>query len=81
MALCPGYTRTEFHDRAGINMSKTPAWLWLRAEDVVRDGLRDLRRGKILSVPNWKYKIAVLGMRHLPQGLARRVAKDTRGAN
>jgi uncharacterized protein len=80
MALCPGYTRTEFHDRAGINMSKTPPWLWLSAEEVVRDGLRDLRRGKAVSVPDWKYKIAVFGMRHLPQGLARGVARDTRGA-
>jgi uncharacterized protein len=79
MALCPGYTRTEFHDRAGINMSRTPRWLWLDADEVVRDGLRDLMRGKIVSVPDWKYKVAVFGMRHLPHGLARSVAKDTRG--
>ncbi len=79
MALCPGYTRTEFHDRAGINMSKTPGWLWLSAEEVVRDGLRDLRRGRLVSVPDWKYKVAVFGMRHLPQSLARAVARDTRG--
>jgi short-subunit dehydrogenase len=81
MALCPGYTHTEFHDRAGIDMSRTPGWLWLSADEVVRDGLRDLRRGKVVSVPNWKYKIAVFGMRHLPSGLARTVAKDTRGVN
>jgi short-subunit dehydrogenase len=79
MALCPGYTRTEFHDRAGINMSMMPEWLWLSAEEVVRDGLRDLRRGKIVSVPDWKYKVAVFGMRHLPQGLVRTVSKDARG--
>jgi short-subunit dehydrogenase len=79
MALCPGYTRTEFHERAGINMAKTPSWLWLSAEEVVREGLRDLRRGKIVSVPDWKYKVAVFGMRHLPQSLVRSVAKDTRG--
>ncbi|GAA1801144.1 SDR family NAD(P)-dependent oxidoreductase [Planosporangium flavigriseum] len=79
MALCPGYTRTEFHDRAGINMSKMPEWLWLSAEEVVRDGLRDLRRGKIVSVPDWKYKVAVFGLRHLPQGLVRTVSKDARG--
>ena len=79
MALCPGYVRTEFHQRAGINMSKTPSWMWLSADDVVRDGLRDLRRGKVVSVPDWKYKAAVFGMRHLPRRLLQRAARDTRG--
>jgi short-subunit dehydrogenase len=79
MALCPGYTRTEFHGRAGIDMSKTPEWMWLDADRVVRDGLRDLRRGKMISVPDWKYKITVFGVRHLPAGLFRRAASDTRG--
>lgn len=79
MALCPGYTRTEFHERAGINMSKTPDWLWLRADDVVRDGLRDLARGRVVSVPNWKYKLVVFGLRHAPGQLWRAVARDTRG--
>jgi short-subunit dehydrogenase len=79
MALCPGYTRTEFHDRAGIDMSRIPDWLWLAADDVARDGLRDLRRGKYVSVPNWRYKAAVFGMRHAPRGLFHRVASDSRG--
>lgn len=79
LALCPGYTRTEFHDRAGINMSKTPPWLWLQADDVVRDALRDLGRGKLISVPDWKYKAVVFGLRHLPRGLLQAVAHDTRG--
>jgi len=79
MALCPGYVRTEFHQRAGINMSKTPNWLWLDADALVRDALRDLRRGKVVSVPNWKYKVAVFALKHLPRPLMRRVATDTRG--
>jgi uncharacterized protein len=79
MALCPGYTRTEFHDRAGINMSKTPQWMWLRADDVVADALRDLRRGRVVSVPDWKYKLAVFGLRHTPRRLLQAVARDTRG--
>ncbi|MFG3706665.1 SDR family NAD(P)-dependent oxidoreductase [Micromonospora sp. NPDC047670] len=79
MALCPGYTRTEFHDRAGINMSKTPEWMWLRAEDVVDEALRDLRKGKLVSVPAWKYKLAVAGLRHAPRRLLEAVARDTRG--
>ncbi|MGK5737559.1 SDR family NAD(P)-dependent oxidoreductase [Micromonospora sp. URMC 103] len=79
MALCPGYTRTEFHDRAGINMSKTPEWMWLRADDVVAEALRDLRKGKLVSVPAWKYKLAVAGLRHAPRRLLQAVARDTRG--
>jgi uncharacterized protein len=79
MALCPGYVRTEFHERAGIDMSKTPQFLWLDAERVVRDALRDLRRGKMVSVPDWKYKMVVLGVRHVPGPLLRRIARGTRG--
>jgi hypothetical protein len=79
MALCPGYTKTEFHQRAGINMSRTPEWMWLAADGVVADALRDLRRGKRVSVPDWKYKAAVFGMRHLPRGVIRLATRDVRG--
>jgi short-subunit dehydrogenase len=79
MALCPGYVRTEFHQRAGINMSKTPNWMWLDVDELVGDALRDLRRGKVVSVPDWKYKVAAFGLRHLPRRLLQRVARDTRG--
>jgi short-subunit dehydrogenase len=79
MALCPGYVRTEFHARAGINMSKTPDFLWLDADRLVAAALRDLRRGRLVSVPDWKYKVAVFGLRHLPRPILQRVAKDTRG--
>jgi uncharacterized protein len=79
MALCPGYVRTEFHQRAGINMSKTPDWLWLDVDELITDALRDLRRGKVVSVPDWKYKVAVFALRHLPRRLLQRAARDTRG--
>ncbi|MDG4834557.1 SDR family oxidoreductase [Solwaraspora sp. WMMD1047] len=79
LALCPGYTRTEFHERAGIDMSKSPRWLWLRAEDVVDTALRDLGKGRSVSVPDWKYKAAVFALRHAPGGLIRVMARDNRG--
>jgi short-subunit dehydrogenase len=79
MALCPGYTRTEMHQRAGIDMSKVPARMWLDADEVVREALRDLRRGKVVSVPNWKYKATVFALRHLPRRVLQLAARDTRG--
>ncbi|WP_432833390.1 SDR family NAD(P)-dependent oxidoreductase [Dactylosporangium sp. CA-092794] len=79
MALCPGYTRTEFHHRAGIDISDMPSWMWLDARSVVRAGLRDLRKGRLISVPDWRYKLAAFGIRHAPRGLVHRVARDARG--
>ncbi|MDG4762909.1 SDR family oxidoreductase [Solwaraspora sp. WMMD406] len=78
MALCPGYVHTEFHQRAGISTSGSPSWLWLRAEDVVREALRDLARGKAVSVPDWRYKVLAGALRHAPRGLVRRVAGGSR---
>jgi short-subunit dehydrogenase len=72
MALCPGFTRTEFHERAGIDAGKIPGWLWLSADEVVRVGLRDLRRGRSVSVPDWRYKVAVFGARYGPRRLLQR---------
>ncbi|MGW2546146.1 SDR family NAD(P)-dependent oxidoreductase [Kitasatospora sp. NPDC001574] len=68
MALCPGFTRTEFHERAGMGTGNIPAWGWLSAERVVDEAMRDLARGRSLSVPSKRYKLAVAIARVLPSG-------------
>jgi hypothetical protein len=78
MALCPGYTRTEFHDRAGIDMAKLPGWLWLDADDVAREAIRDLGRGRLVSVPSLRYKVAAFALRYVPAGLVHAVSRDSR---
>lgn len=78
LALCPGFTRTEFHQRAGIDTSKMPGWIWLDADAVVDEGLRDLHKGRLVSVPDWKYKLAVVALRHTPQRLLHRLTRNTK---
>jgi short-subunit dehydrogenase len=58
-ALCPGFTVTGFHDTMGMSRDGIPAWLWLRAEDVVDASLRGLERGKLFVVPGAIYKLVV----------------------
>jgi short-subunit dehydrogenase len=65
-ALCPGYVRTEFHPRAGLDMSKLPGWAWLDADRLVAECLDEVRRGRAVSVPSWRYRVAVAALRHLP---------------
>lgn len=74
MALCPGFTRTEFHQRAGIATGKMPDYLWLNADEVVSIALRDLRKGKLVSVPSLRYKVAVTALKLTPRSLLHRFA-------
>jgi len=73
-ALCPGFTRTEFHARAAIAMSALPDALWLDADDVVQQALTDVARGKVVSVPGAQWKVLTTGVRLLPRPLVRGAA-------
>ncbi|MGB9280605.1 MAG: SDR family oxidoreductase [Pseudonocardiaceae bacterium] len=77
LALCPGYVRTEFHARAGMDMTGSPSAFWLDADTVVRDCLADLRRGRTISVPGLQYRALVGLVDVLPRSLVRRLAGRT----
>jgi uncharacterized protein len=74
-AVAPGFVRTEFHGRAGLDMTRVPGFLWLSAEDVAATALRDHRAGKVLSVPGVQYKAIVAASRVVPSSVNRRVTE------
>ena len=73
--LLPGWVRTEFHDRAGINASKLPGFVWIEADKLVRACLADAEKGRIESIPDVKWKVAMFIGDHGPRGLARLVSR------
>jgi hypothetical protein len=72
-AVCPGLTRTEFHDRAGMQMERLPDWAWLDARRVAEEGLRAARAGRTISVPSKRYSSMSLAVRYLPRPVLRRL--------
>ena len=53
-ALCPGFTRTEFHDALsdhGFARERIPAELWMESSEVVEQSLAALGSGRVLVVP------------------------------
>lgn len=77
-ALCPGFTRTEFHQRARMDMSRVPDRLWQDADEVVATGLRDHRRGRLVSIPGAEYKAVVAAYRMVPRPLLQRITNQVR---
>lgn len=75
-AVCPGYTHTNFHERLGLPPGEegVPAWMWLQARDVVEASLRDLARGKSVSVPTLRYRILTTIARFAPDRVVTRIA-------
>jgi len=73
-ALCPGYVRTEFHQRAEINASKIPGPAWLDADVLVADCLADVAHRRVVSIPSARYKVGIFLARHVPRSAVRAVS-------
>ncbi len=74
--LCPGLTRTEFISVSNSSgyQDSYPEFAWLTAEQVAAAGLRDVARGKALSVPGVLYKGMTAAMGVLPHRVSRRLS-------
>jgi short-subunit dehydrogenase len=72
MALCPGFTKTEFHERMDVSRDSAPSWMWLEADRLVTDALADLDKGKRVSVPSKRYKAMAGLARYTPPGVLAR---------
>lgn len=70
-ALCPGWVRTEFHERAGIKAHSLPDIVWIDSGKLVKEALRDAEKGKPVSVPTLKWKLALLLAKFAPKSFLR----------
>lgn len=77
-ALCPGFTRTEFHQRGRMKMGGLPEFMWLKADRVVAKSWRSAQNGKAISVPGWQYLILSFITRFAPRPIIRKVGMNVR---
>ncbi|MFG2607134.1 SDR family NAD(P)-dependent oxidoreductase [Streptomyces sp. NPDC048514] len=76
MALLPGYTKTAFPQRAGMTGTHMPQWMWLSSEQVVSAALKDMERGRTISIPSLRYRLLSQALRHLPRAVTTRFSLD-----
>ena len=76
--LCPGFTRTEFHERA--RMVRASKWFrMMPAETVARIGYQAMKRGKGVVVPGPMNKLTSSLARRLPVGLTTKIVRRING--
>ena len=77
-ALCPGFTRTEFHQRARMSMKGLPNFMWLNSDDLVEKAWTDALKGEAVSIPGWQYRVLTFVIQTLPRTLIRKVGMNLR---
>ena len=70
--LCPGFTKTEFHERMDVGRGSAPDFMWLDADELVRTALKDHAKGKVFSIPSPQYKAISTAARLIPGGVLQR---------
>jgi uncharacterized protein len=77
-ALCPGFTRTEFHQRGRMSMKGLPNFMWLDSDELVTKAWKDALKGKAISIPGWQYQLLVFVIQRLPRSIVRKVGMSMR---
>jgi short-subunit dehydrogenase len=78
MALCPGFTHTEFHQRGKMKMSALPEFMWLTSDTVAKKAWSDSQAGKAISVPGWQYLLLSTFARFFPRPVVRKLGINIR---
>jgi short-subunit dehydrogenase len=77
-ALCPGFTRTEFHQRGRMSMKGLPSFMWLDSDELVAQAWRDALKGEAISIPGWQYRLLVFVIQRLHRSIVRKVGMSMR---
>jgi short-subunit dehydrogenase len=77
-ALCPGFTRTEFHARGKMKMTGLPNYMWLSTDQVVKKSWRDAKAGKVICIPGFQYLILSTIARIAPRPIVRKAGINVR---
>jgi len=77
-ALCPGFTRTEFHKRGRMKMNGLPNFMWLNADRLVAQSWKDAQANKPVSIPGWQYKVLVAIISIAPRSFVRQIGMNVR---
>ena len=78
-ALCPGFTRTRFQERAGVDPETVPRFAWMTPEAVVDASLDALARGDVICVPGAGYKLLHAASGAMPRSVFRRFIGTVQG--
>jgi uncharacterized protein len=70
-AVCPGFTRSEFHDVMGVreDINKLPGIFWMDAAAVARLGCAAAMKGRPVCIPGLVNKVLALFMRVTPEAI------------
>ena len=73
MAVCPGWVRTEFFERAVHDDTITYYNRYYNADEVVARAIRDMKKGKDISVMGLPVRMQVRAVKLLPHKLVMKI--------
>jgi hypothetical protein len=76
LCVCPGFTRTEFQEKAHIDTAQVPAFAWMTAEDVANQTIAAIGKRTVL-VNGTLNRAMAMALRLAPRRLVARATVRT----